>query len=156
MLMPDPKQRKRPSVTVDVVVVTAVQGHHQVLLIRRGKPPFEGCWALPGGFVEPHEPLDTAARRELLEETGAEPGYLEQLYTFGDPDRDPRGWTISVAYLACLSGAEFRDWRPQAGSDASAVGWFDLHNPPPLAFDHDSILAVAARRLAEKGGFFQP
>jgi 8-oxo-dGTP diphosphatase len=154
--MPGPKHRKLPSVTVDVVVVTAVQGRHQVLLIRRGKPPFEGGWALPGGFVEPYEPLEAAARRELMEETGAEPDSLEQLYTFGDPGRDPRGWTISVAYLAGLSGAKVRDWRPQAGSDASEVGWFDLYNPPPLAFDHDRILAVAARRLAEKGGLFQP
>ncbi len=143
-------ERERPAVTVDIVVVRQQEGRSQVLLIRRARPPFAGRWALPGGFVEPGEPLEVAARRELQEETGIEPDHLEQLYTFGDPGRDPRGWTISVAYLALLSGGEAQARQPHSGSDAEEVGWFDLHHPPPLAFDHADIVACAARRLARE------
>jgi 8-oxo-dGTP diphosphatase len=149
--MADPKRRERPSVTVDVVLLAPMGDGLEVLLVKRSKPPFEGCWALPGGFVEPHEALEAAARRELLEETGAEPLRLEQLHTFGDPGRDPRGWTVSVAYLAFLRREEADTWQLQPGSDAQDVGWFDLYNPPPLAFDHAEILAVAAHRLADRG-----
>lgn len=145
--MSDSKLREHPSVTVDVIVAMLSEGRPQVLLIKRAKPPFEGCWALPGGFVEPHEPLEAAARRELREETGAEPGYLEQLHTFGDPGRDPRGWTISVAYLATLSKEEARTSQIRAGSDAGDVGWFDLEKLPALAFDHTAILAHADKRV---------
>ena len=141
------KKREWPAVTVDVVVAAPLEGRPKVLLVQRKKPPFAGYWAIPGGFVEPDEPLEAAARRELREETGAEPARLEQLYTFGDPGRDPRGWTISVAYLACLDEEEARTWRPEAGSDASAVGWFDLGEVPALAFDHADILARARRVL---------
>jgi 8-oxo-dGTP diphosphatase len=148
--MSDSKSRERPAVTVDVVVVAPMEGRFQVLLIRRSKPPFARRWALPGGFVEPNESLELAARRELREETGAEPAHLEQLHAFGDPGRDPRGWTISVAYLALLGEDDVRAWQPQAGSDASEVGWFDLDDPAPLAFDHEQILAYAARCLMEK------
>jgi 8-oxo-dGTP diphosphatase len=145
------KQRERPWVTVDVVLVAALGGRLRVLLVRRKRPPFEGCWAIPGGFVEPHEPLEAAARRELWEETGAEPIHLEQLYTFGDPDRDPRGWIISVAYLARLDAdsLQMQDLRP--ASDAGEIGWFGLDELPPLAFDHEQVLDFAARRLAERG-----
>jgi 8-oxo-dGTP diphosphatase len=153
------KQRQYPSVTVDIVVVAPAAarprpqrglaaGRLWVLLIQRQKPPFEGQWALPGGFVEPHEPLERAARRELSEETGIEVGHLEQLHTFGTPGRDPRGWTISVVYLALLSGEQPPIGQPRAGSDARAVGWFDLKHPPELAFDHAQILAFAARHLS--------
>jgi 8-oxo-dGTP diphosphatase len=144
--MPENKRREQPSVTVDIIVVALAGGRFKVLLIKRKKPPFEGCWAIPGGFVEPDEPLEAAARRELREETGLEPYHLEQLHTFGDPGRDPRGWTISVAYVALLNEAEMQAWQPRAGSDAEVVGWFDLEYPPPLAFDHAKILAHAARR----------
>ena len=89
----------RPAVTVDVVIVTR-EAKRRVLLIRRKHDPFAGCWALPGGFVEMDESLDDAARRELFEETNVRAGKLVQLHTFGDPKRDPRGWTISVVYLA--------------------------------------------------------
>jgi 8-oxo-dGTP diphosphatase len=141
-------QHERPSVTVDVVLVALEEGQPKVLLVKRKRPPFEASWAIPGGFVEPGEPLEAAARRELREETGATRVHLQQLHTFGDPGRDPRGWTISVAYVALLgpehaSGAEL-----QAGSDASELGWFNLHDPPSLAFDHGKILACAARWLA--------
>jgi 8-oxo-dGTP diphosphatase len=145
--VPGTRRRARPWVTVDVVVVARIHGRLSVLLVKRRNPPFEGCWAIPGGFVEPDEPLEAAARRELREETGATPVRLEQLYTFGDPGRDPRGWTISVAYLAVLSEDEVLAWRPQAGSDADEVGWFDLNELPALAFDHGEILTYARRVL---------
>lgn len=145
------KKRKHPSVTVDVVLVAPLDGRLKVLLIKRKRPPYEGCWAIPGGFVEPNEPLEVAARRELLEETSAEPAVMEQLHTFGDPGRDPRGWTISVAYLAWSSASEVSAGRLRAGSDAGEIGWFDLYAPPPLAFDHSDILACAIQRLEEEG-----
>lgn len=145
--MPGSIHRKYPWVTVDVVVVDPQEERPKVLLVKRKKPPFEGCWAIPGGFVEPNEPLEAAARRELWEETGAEPARLEQLHTFGDPGRDPRGWTISVAYLALLEPQDACNWQLQAGSDASETAWFDLRDPPPLAFDHEDILACARKRL---------
>jgi 8-oxo-dGTP diphosphatase len=146
--MPGLGDRKLPSVTVDVVVVAWLEGQQKVLLVKRKRPPVQGEWAIPGGFVEPDEPLESAARRELREETGAEPVHLEQLHTFGDPGRDPRGWTVSVTYLARLSDSEVQTLKPEAGSDAGAVRWFLLHHPPSLAFDHAEILAYAAHHLA--------
>jgi len=139
---------EKPSLTVDIVVVAPMHGQHNVLLIQRKNPPFEGHWAIPGGFVDPHEPLEDAARRELLEETGIEPPRLQRLYTFGAPDRDPRGWTVSVAYLAILEEGTAQSIRPRAGDDAATVGWFDLLAPPSLAFDHADILAHARQALA--------
>ena len=134
----------RPAVTVDIVIVThAVKP--KVLLIRRKHEPFAGMWAIPGGFVDMDEPLEAAARRELREETGVEAEHLEQLHTFGDPGRDPRGRTISVVYLAEVDGKKVN---PQAADDAAEVGWHDLSNLPPLAFDHDKILACAQQQLA--------
>ena len=146
--MSEARQREQPWVTVDVVVIALVDERQQVLLIKRKRPPFEGRWAIPGGFVEPGESLEAAARRELWEETGAEPAHLEQLHTFGDPGRDPRGWVISVAYLALLN--EGKALPLHAGSDAQAAGWFDLDDPPPLAFDHAQILARAKRVLTSR------
>ncbi len=145
--MPDADRHARPSLTVDVVVVAPIAGQHKVLLIRRKNPPFEGRWALPGGFVDPHEPLEDAARRELWEETGVRPAHLVQLHTFGDPGRDPRGWTVSVAYLALVDEKAGRTLQPEAGDDAAEAAWFDLLAPPPLAFDHAEILACARRKL---------
>jgi 8-oxo-dGTP diphosphatase len=148
--MPDFKRHEVPWVTVDVVVVASLEGRFKVLLIQRKRQPFKGCWAIPGGFVEPNEPLEAAARRELWEETRAEPARLEQLHTFGDPGRDPRGWVISVAYLALLNDGEIQNWQLQAASDADDVGWFDLDDPPLLAFDHADILACARRALGSE------
>jgi len=144
--------RERPMLTVDVVLAAPLgdggdKGHWRVLLIKRGGAPFRGAWALPGGFVEPHEPLEEAARRELQEETGLEPERLEQLRTFGDPGRDPRGWTVSVAHLAVAGEQEARRLQPRAASDAADVAWFDLDALPELAFDHAEILATARARL---------
>jgi len=146
--MPNTKHQQQPWVTVDMAVVAPLGGRHKVLLIKRKKPPFAGHWVIPGGFVEPDEPLEAAARRELWEETGAEPARLEQLHTFGDPGRDPRGWVISVVYLALLSEDQAQTLRLQARSDAADVGWFDLDELPPLAFDHEKIMDVAMRHLA--------
>lgn len=136
------------SVAVDCVVFGfEEEAGLQILLIERGYEPFAGRWALPGGFVEPGEGLDAAALRELSEETAVSKIYLEQLYTFGAPDRDPRGRVISVAYYALVRET---DHAPQAGSDARRARWFPVHRPPPLAFDHAEILAMALRRLQGK------
>jgi 8-oxo-dGTP diphosphatase len=134
----------RPAVTVDVVIVTREE-RPRVLLVRRKHDPFAGMWAIPGGFVDMDEGLEDAARRELMEETGVQARRLEQLHTFGEPDRDPRGRTISVAYLAQVDAARLK---PKAADDAAEVGWHPLHRPPPLAFDHAAILAAARKRLA--------
>jgi 8-oxo-dGTP diphosphatase len=132
-----------PEVTVDIVVVTK-DDDPQVLLIRRKHDPFAGSWAIPGGFVNIDEPLEDAARRELFEETGLRVKQLEQLHTFGDPGRDPRGRTISVVYLTRVNGERVK---PQAADDAAEVGWHLLRRPPRLAFDHAKILAKARERL---------
>jgi len=133
----------RPAVTVDVVIATR-EKKPRVLLIRRKHEPFAGMWAIPGGFVEMEETLEAAARRELFEETGVRASKLEQFHAFGNPKRDPRGRTISVAYLAQVDPKKVK---PRAADDAEEVGWHDLRHPPPLAFDHAEILACARRRL---------
>lgn len=137
----------RPAVTVDMVVITE-ETKPRVLLIRRKHAPFAGKWAIPGGYVDIDEPLEEAARRELLEETGIRVKRLEQLGAFGSPHRDPRGRTISVVYLTRVDPEQLK---PKADDDAAEVGWHSLLRPPPLAFDHDEILACARRWL--KGCF---
>jgi 8-oxo-dGTP diphosphatase len=137
----------RPAVTVDLVILSR-EKRPRVLLIRRKHGPFEGQWAIPGGFVEMDEPLEEAAQRELLEETGVRATHVEQLATFGDPDRDPRGRTISVVYIARVDAEKVN---PEASDDAAEVGWHPLARPPAdLAFDHDEILACARRWLRKK------
>jgi 8-oxo-dGTP diphosphatase len=142
----------RPAVTVDLLVVTR-DADPQVLLIRRKHEPFAGKWAIPGGFVDMDESLETAARRELREETCIDVGDLEQLHTFGDPGRDPRGRVISVVYLAQVEAGQVQ---PRAADDAAEAAWHSLSEPPPLAFDHNQILACARQRLgvvtSPKGG----
>jgi 8-oxo-dGTP diphosphatase len=118
------------------------------LLIRRKHEPFAGAWALPGGFIDMDETLQASAARELREETGLVVADLEQLHTFGDPGRDPRGRTVSVAYLARVDAEAVS---PRADDDASEVGWHDLDQLPELAFDHDRILAFARERLTKEG-----
>jgi 8-oxo-dGTP diphosphatase len=136
----------RPALTVDLAVVTR-EARPRTLLIRRQKEPFAGSWALPGGFVDSNERLADAARRELLEETGVRVAGLEQLYTAGDPGRDPRGWVVSVAYLAQVDPDAVK---PVAADDAVEVGWFPLDDLPPLAFDHAMLLERARVRLVDR------
>lgn len=138
----------RPAVTADVVVFTIRAGDLCVLLIRRAKAPFKGSWALPGGFVDSNEPLERAAARELEEETRLTGLVLEQLGAFGEPGRDPRGHTVSVAYYAFLAAT-----RPvSAGDDASAVDWHAIRSLPKMAFDHQGIIAIALERLRHRLG----
>jgi len=134
-------------VTVDIVVFTVHEQTLQVLLIERGIDPFKGRYALPGGFVRTEETLEQAAFRELLEETGTKDVYLEQLYTFGDPHRDPRGRVVTVAYYALVPN----DKSPLlAGTDAAAAAWYPVSALPPLAFDHKKIVEYAVDRLRNK------
>jgi len=128
------------SVAVDVVIGTLWEGRLHLLLVQRRKPPFAGTWALPGGFVGPGETLKDAARRELLEETGIQGLSLVQFRAFGDPERDPRGRVLSVAYLALVDRARLL---PRAGSDAQGVGLFPMDALPVLAFDHERIIRSA-------------
>lgn len=138
----------RPAVTVDIVVFTLREARLQVLLVQRGHPPFEGSWALPGGFVQMEESLEEAAARELEEETGVGQAYLEQLYTYGEPERDPRGRVITVAYYALLP--KDAPIRAEGGSDASQASLFPIETLPGLAFDHAEIIDYAIRRLRYK------
>jgi 8-oxo-dGTP diphosphatase len=140
-------QYPRPALTVDCVVFGFDEGDLKVLLIERALAPFKGKWALPGGFVGMDETLDEAARRELQDETGIKELYLEQLYTFGDVDRDPRERVISVAYYALV---KLGDYRVKAATDAKDAAWFPVSDVPALAFDHDKILEVALARLKAK------
>ncbi len=119
----------------------------QVLLIKRALKPFQGEWALPGGFVEPGEDLQAAAERELQEESGVSGVYLEQLFTFGEPNRDPRERVITVAYYALIPSDTVE---LKAASDAEGVAWFSVDKLPELAFDHDEILEMALDRLKAK------
>jgi 8-oxo-dGTP diphosphatase len=135
-------------VTVDVIVLRIAQDALEILLIRRGKPPFEGMWAIPGGFVDMDETLDAAARRELREETGLCELWMEQLYTFGSVDRDPRGRCITVAYFGVVPSDA--DLKLDAGDDANQLNWFASRDLPDMAFDHQRIIEVALQRLRNK------
>jgi len=145
--MPHTYEYPRPSLTVDAVVFGFDDQDLKVLLIQRGLEPFQGKWALPGGFVHMDEPLEAAVRRELKEETGLTNVFLEQLYTFGDVARDPRGRVVSVAYYGLVKLA---DHQVLAATDASNAAWFPVAELPPLAFDHDRIMEAAHKRLQGK------
>ncbi len=141
----DPSAFPRPSVTVDIVIFTIRDKRLHLLLIQRKSWPFEGRWALPGGFVRPDETLEGAARRELSEETGVAGVFLEQLRAFGDPGRDPRTWVITVAYTALIPSDRLV---LRADTDAADARWFPLADlPRPLAFDHQAILDHALHSL---------
>ncbi len=144
----DPTIYDRPSVTVDVVIFTLRDQDLQVLLIRRKHPPFADYWAIPGGFVQINESLEAAATRELEEETGVRDVYIEQLYTFGAPDRDPRTRVITVAYFALAPSTALP--LLQAGDDAADAQWWSIYDLPALAFDHAQILEYALTRLRYK------
>ncbi len=136
----------RPALTADVVALTNSPDSH-VLLVRRAHEPFEGEWALPGGFVDEYETPERAAVREFAEETGlALPGELELLGVYGEKGRDPRGWTVSVVYLASFEAPE----PPRPGDDAADARWFPTGALPPLAFDHDGVVSDAMRYGGER------
>ncbi len=144
----DPTRYERPSVTVDVVIFTLISRELHVLLVQRRRWPYEGYWALPGGFIEMDESLEQAARRELEEETGVRDVYLEQLYTFGEPERDPRTRVISVAYFALVQSDR---QQLRVSDETTDVRWFPVYDMPvQLAFDHDQVLACALSRLRSK------
>jgi 8-oxo-dGTP diphosphatase len=142
-----PATKQSPRLTVDIVIFCLRKGELQTLLVKRGIEPFRNCWALPGGFVLYNESPDAAAQRELAEEAGITHVYLEQLYTFGAPERDPRGHVVTVAYYALIPST---DVYIQAGSDALDAAWYAVQTPPPLAFDHAHILQYAVQRLRYK------
>lgn len=140
-------QFPRPALTVDCVVFGLDEEDLKVMLIERDVEPFAGRWAIPGGFVRVDEDLESAARRELVEETGITDVFLEQLYTFGSVDRDPRERVVSVAYYALtnLLGHDVH-----ATTDARNAAWFAMSDLPELPFDHENILTVAHERLRNK------
>ena len=146
----DPGKYERPSVTVDMVIFTIMDSDLNVLLIRRKHPPCAGMLAFPGGFVDMDESIEAAAVRELKEETGlddpARRGYMEQLYTFGDPKRDPRTRVITVAYIALIPPGGIA---PIGSDDAAEAAWHSVITPPQLAFDHQDILKKARQRLQQ-------
>lgn len=140
-------QFPRPALSADVVLIAGPAAHRCVLLVRRAAEPFAGTWALPGGFVDEGERLEDAARRELAEEAGI--GFADSLVqagAFGDPGRDPRGWTVSVAFVG-----EAGETLPatEAGDDAAEAAWHRLDELPDLAFDHGRIIAAALARIDE-------
>ena len=134
----------RPALTVDAVVFRkSVKGEFEVLLIQRAHSPFEGMWALPGGFVDMDETVEEAVGRELKEETSIDGLDLQQLHTFSAVNRDPRHRTISVVFWAVM----LDDQKAEAGDDAMNAQWFQLTNLPKLAFDHDLVIDMAKKKL---------
>ena len=139
----------RPAVTADIVVIKTLENQRQVLLIERKHPPFEGMWALPGGFMNMDETLEQAAPRELQEETGITGVELEQIHTFSKVDRDPRHRTITTVFIGY---ANENTPEPEAGDDAAKARWFPLENLPSLAFDHSEVIRI----VKEKSRFTFP
>jgi 8-oxo-dGTP diphosphatase len=142
---------KKPSVTVDIILFTIIKDRLNVLLVKRKNEPYKDMWAIPGGFINIDESLDDAARRELYEETNLDDLYLEQLYTFGEPNRDPRTRVITVAYLSLAPFETLQ--KARAGSDAEEVKWFPKDEIEMLAFDHNQILEYALDRVRTKSEY---
>ena len=138
---------QRPNLAVDCVVFGLDEEDLKIILIERDKEPYRGKWALPGGFVHIDESLEDAAKRELKEETGIQDVFLEQLYTFGEVDRDPRERVVTVAYYALVN---LRDHTIQATTDSRNAAWFSVDDVPKLPFDHNRIVDVANLRLKGK------
>jgi 8-oxo-dGTP diphosphatase len=134
-------EHPRPALTVDIVLFHRNGNRVEVLLSKRAREPFKGRWAFPGGFVDEDESLEDAAARELREETGLDGIRLEQIGAFGDPGRDPRGHTVSIAFCGLVDDR----LQASAGDDAADVKWHSTLRPPKLAFDHEKILRVALK-----------
>lgn len=147
--MADTEKYQKPSVAVDIVLFTVTGSALKVLLIKRGLQPFAGHWCLPGGFVKIDESLENAAIRELKEETGVTDVYLEQLYTFGAPKRDPRGRVISVSHYALVDATKIKPF-VTGEEQIENVQWFPVSDLPKLAFDHEDIIKYAIKRLRYK------
>jgi 8-oxo-dGTP diphosphatase len=140
----------RPMVTVDAVVFSLTGGKTQVLLVNRGKEPYKGKWAVPGGFIEIDEELEDAVARELKEETGLTGVRLEQMRTFGRCGRDPRGRQISIAFTGIATAGQDKI---RAGDDAANAKWFDIaYLPEDMAFDHDEMIKFAIEKLKKRWG----
>ena len=145
--MPHSYEYARAALTVDCVVFGVDEEELKLLLIQRGNAPFRGRWALPGGFVHVDESLEAAAARELQEEAGIAPPFLEQLFTFGAVERDPRERVVSVAYYTLV---KLSDHEVRAATDAADAAWFGVNDLPSLAFDHEEIAQTALERLKGK------
>jgi len=139
--------KNKINLTVDCVVFGLDDKSLKVLLIQRGLDPFKGKWAIPGGFVQANESLEDAALRELKEETGIEKVFLEQLYTFGDVRRDPRGRVVTVAYYALVN---LKEHDIAVTTDAAKAAWFQIDDMPPLVFDHEQIFETSLKKLRGK------
>jgi 8-oxo-dGTP diphosphatase len=141
---------EQPAVTVDLVIFTVDDDLLKVMLVKRAEHPFADSWAIPGGFLKTSESLEEAALRVLKEKTGVENVYVEQLYTFGDPDRDPRARVITVTYFALLP---WKDLVQPASNKVTDLMWASIHHLPNLAFDHGEIVAYAVKRLRAKASY---
>lgn len=141
---------EQTGVTVDLVIFTVSEEKLKVLLVKRAHAPFGGLWSIPGGFLRTGEALEAAAERVMEEKTGVKEVYLEQLYTFGRPDRDPRARIITVTYFALIPWARLSQPKSQRVTD---VGWFGVDELPRLAFDHNEIIDFAVSRLRAKAGY---
>ncbi len=141
------KNYEHAVVAVDVVLLSVIDHRLKVLLIKLKEEPFAGSWALPGGLVAQNETLEQSAQRHLRDKAGAAHIHLEQLYTFGDPNRDPLGWVVSVAYLALVPQYQFA---PKTSDRYSAIEWHDIEKLPQLAYDHKLIITKAHDRLRSK------
>jgi 8-oxo-dGTP diphosphatase len=138
---------EKPGITVDLSIFTVNEGRLKVMLVRRAEVPFQGYWSLPGGFLKTGESLDEAAQRVLGEKTGVSDVYMEQLYTFGAPKRDPRSRVITIAYIALIPWQSLPQPETKKVTDLT---WSFVDNLPKLAFDHKDILEYAVRRLRAK------
>lgn len=138
-------QYPRPAVTVDMLVVDKSGQTPRILLIERRNNPYAGCWALPGGFVDENEDIDDAALRELREETSLTDVALQQFRAFGKPGRDPRGYTVTIAYWGIANNPQLA----AAADDAKNLAWFEIDQLPPLAFDHAEIISIGLKEICD-------
>ena len=141
---------EQPAVTVDLVIFTVNEDMLKVMLVKRAEEPFADSWSLPGGFIKNSESLEAAALRVLKEKAGVENVYVEQLYTFGDPNRDPRARVITVTYFALIP---WKDLFPPPSDKVTDLRWASVNHLPKLAFDHREIVSYAVQRLRAKASY---